>query len=164
MDPGTLAIIGLGLSAVGLVTQQQSASKARKQASRQFQRSNELKRQAEAKQQKVADLQTLRAKRVAAREAQGRRADVTSAATVRGAAAPGGTALPGARGSITSQLTSNLSFLDRANQLNTQTVALLGQSAEVGGAPIFTSQTGAAIAGLGGTIFSENEKIAKFFA
>ena len=158
-----IAVIGLGLTIVGTVVQQQAQKKSQKQAQRQFDESNRLQRQAEEKQQKIADLQTLRAKRAAAREAQIRRADVTSAATSRGAAAAGGTALPGARGSITSQISSNLSFLDRVNQLNTQTVALLGSAAEIGGQPIFTSSTGSTIAGFGGTLFAESDKIAKFF-
>ena len=158
-----IAVVGLALTVVGTVVQAKAQKKGQAQARRQFDESQALRRQAEEKQQKVADLQTLRAKRSAAREAQARRADVTSAATARGAAALGGSALPGARGSITSQLTSSLSFLDRANQLNTQTVSLLGRASEIGNAPVFTSSLGRSIAGFGGTLFAESEKIGGFF-
>lgn len=162
MPPIAFAIAGLVLSVVGTAVQFQSAKKARKQAKRQFAESNALRRQAEEKQQKVADLQTLRAKRATAREAQRTRADIIQGAVTRGAGATGGSTVPGARGSITSQLTSNLSFLDRANQLNTQTVALLGQAAEVN-ASIFTSTIGSSIAGFGGTIFDNSEKLSSLF-
>lgn len=158
-----IAVIGLALSAVGLVTQTLANKKAQKQAKRQAAESNRLRKEAEKRQQRIADLQTLRAKRSAARVAQKAKADLLSNATARGAAAPGTTAVPGAAGSLTSKLTSQLTFLDRANQLNTQTVALLGQSQDIANKPIFTSQIGSAISSFGGTIFSNSEKIGGFF-
>jgi len=152
-----IAGIGLALTVVGTIKQQSAARKAGKRQDE----ANRLTREAEKKQQQINDLQTLRAKRAAAREAQIRRANVISGATVAGAAAAGGSTVPGATGSITSQLTTNLSFLDRASHLNTQTVALLGQASELRSQA--TPTTGAAIANLGGTIFANSEKIGSFF-
>ena len=160
MSPTTIAVIGLVLSAVGTASSFISAKKAQKTSKSQFEESNRLRREAEEKSKRLADLQTLRAKRAAAREAQARRADVLSSATVQGAGTS--TAVTGARGSIATQLSTNLSFLDRANQLQTQTVALLGQAGEAAARPIFTSTIGASIAGFGGTIFSERKDISTF--
>lgn len=157
------AVIGLTLSVVGTVVQQQAQKKAQKQSQRNFNESQALKRQAEERQQKLSDLTTLRAKRSAARDAQSRRADVTSAAEGAGANEAGGSTVPGARGSINRQLSSNLSFLDKASALNTQTVALLGEANEVGSRPVFTSSIGNTIAGFGGTIFENSGKIGGLF-
>ena len=158
-----IGIAGLIFSAVGTVTSFLAEKKAAKQAKSQANRANELAAEAEAKQQKIANLSTLRAKRAAAREAQIGRADITSGATTQGANAEGSSAVPGARGSVTSQLTSNLSFLDRANQFNRQTVALLGEARTVANQPVTISGLGAGISGLGGTIFDNRAAIAKFF-
>ena len=155
-----IAIIGLVLSAVGTGSQFVSTKKAQKTSKSQFEESNRLRKEAEEKSKKLADLQTLRAKRAAAREAQARRADILSSATVQGVGAS--TAVTGARGSIATQLATNLSFLDRANQLQTQTVALLGQAGETAARPIFTSTIGASVAAFGGTIFSGSKDISAF--
>ncbi len=158
-----IGIAGLIFSAVGTVTSFLAEKKAAKQAKSQANRANELAAEAEAKQQKIANLSTLRAKRAAAREAQIRRADITSGATTQGANAEGSSAVPGARGSVTSQLTSNLSFLDRTNQFNRQTVALLAEARTVANQPVTVSGLGAGITGVGGTIFDNRAAIAKLF-
>ncbi len=162
MSAFTFAVIGLALSVAGSIKQNIDTKKGQKQAQRNFDEGQRLKRLAEEKQQKVADLQTLRAKRKASREAQARRADIVSGAENAGAN-EGGSAVPGATGSVRSQIASNLSFLDRSKALNTQTVALLGDANAIANKPVFTSGIGTTIAGIGGTIFDNNEKISKNF-
>lgn len=157
-DPVTIGIIGLGLSAIGLVTSFAEGKKADKRT----REANKLRREAEKKEEKAANLRALRAKRAAVREAQRRRADVTSGAVVAGAAAPGGSALPGARGSISTQLTQNLSFLDQSLAFSTQAARLLGRSSDIANKPAGT--TGKSLAAFGGTIFGGREVISDFFA
>lgn len=148
-----LAVVGLGLTIFGSVKQQ----RANKKAGERAEEANRLTREAEKKQQKIADLQTLRSKRAAAREAQIRRADVTSNAQNAGVNTAGGSTVPGARGSISTQLNTNLSFLDRSSALNTQTTSLLGQASDLRSQG--TSTLGSAIAGFGGTIFANSKKL-----
>jgi len=155
MSPTVIAVIGLGLSAIGTFQQFKAGKKAEKRA----EESNRLRRQAEGEQKKLADLRTLRAKRAAAREAQIKREDIASAAVAQGGV--GSSAVAGARGSLSTQLNANLSFLDSANKFQTSTTALLGRSQEIANIP--TSTLGQSIAGFGGTIFDNSAKISNLF-
>ena len=156
MEPTTLAIIGLVLSATGLVLGKVEQKKAGKRAKE----SNKLRREAEEKSTRLAELQNLRAKRATAREAQARRADITSAGVAQNAV--GSSAVQGSRGSVQTQLASNLSFLDTSNSLNTQATRLFGQAQEVANRPAGT--LGRSLASFGGTIFAGREEISDFFS
>jgi len=158
MSPTAIAVAGLVLSAVGTFQQFQEGKKADKRAKE----SNRLRREAEKKDKQLADLRTLREKRKAIQTAQQQKAEVTSAATFQGAAAPGGSTVPGSTGGIRSQLASNISFLDQANRLGTQAIALLGQSQDVANRPI--GGFGSQLASLGGTIFDRSDKLSNIFS
>ena len=154
LELATIALIGVGLSAVGLVVGQLEQRKAGKRAKE----SNKLRREAEEKSTRIAELQNLRAKRATAREAQAKRADITSAGVAQGA--EGSSAVQGSQGSVQTQLASNLSFLDRSLALNTQAAKLFGQAQDLSSKP--TGTFGRSIASFGGTIFSGRAEIADF--
>lgn len=148
-----IAIIGLVLSATGLVMGYMEQKKAGKRADA----SNKLRREAEEKSEQVANLQNLRAKRAAAREAQAKRADITSTGVAQNVV--GSSAVRGSRGSVSTQLSSNLSFLDNSLRTNTQATRLFGEAQDLANQP--GSTLGKSLASFGGTVFSGSEKISK---
>ena len=162
MGGGPLAVIGLVLQGVGLVSGIMGQKSAQKQQQRQFDESNALRRESEAKSKQLADIQTMRAKRAAAREAQIRRADVVSTAEARGASIS--SPVTGALSSIATQTGSNISFLDTANKLQGQAASLFGQAQETANQPIFQNAWGAGLASFGGSLFKGSDKIADIFS
>ena len=157
----TLAIAGLVVSAVGTGIGYMQQQKAQKQQEKQFKESSAEAARGRAAEKQLADLQTVRAKRAAAREAQIRRADIQSGAEATGAS--GSSSARGATGSVTTQGSSNISFLDQANKLNSTAATAFGNAQEISRRPIFTNDTfGSATKLLGGTLFAGREEISAF--
>ena len=156
-----LAIASLAVTAVGTAYQIKQSQSAQAQQKKQFNESQALQKEGAAKQQQLADLQTVRAKRQAVREAQIRRADITNAAEQTGGA--GSSSLSGATGSVVTQASSAVSFLDTANQLHSQASTLFGEASEVANRPIQVSPIAAGLTSFSSQIFNNSDKIANAY-
>ena len=138
----TIALVGLGAAAAGTVysgVQQGRAAKA-------TQRSAALDRQR-------MNLQNARERREAVRQSRLASAQAEMAASNQGV--QGSSSAQGGQASIVSQLSSNLSFLDRFNTLSDQA------SQQIGYANKFQqkAQTGQAISNLGWQVFSNSSTL-----
>ncbi len=133
------AVVGAGAAVYGTVQAGSAASKARSAQAQQFKFESQLASNRAAKERR----DMIRAARVAKGNlVQG----------VENMGAGGTSAALGALGSIESQLSANLSFLDTSQKLSDQASVAAGQ------ANIFTSKanTAQAIAGLGMQVFSSS--------
>ena len=146
------AVAGATAAVGGAALQQVEAGKAREQQQEQFDEGNRLRRAGEAQKKKVADLNLVRAKRQEVRQKQIQRAEITSSAEKSGAA--DSSSYSGALGSVQTQGSVNLSFLDQSFALDQQASSLFGQASQIERKPIFESTVGSSIASLGSTVFN----------
>lgn len=137
VDPLTAAAVGgLALSAFGTVKQMQAAKKSQAQQAKAI------------KLQQTADeLRQARERRQQIREARIRIGSATQAAANQGASTS--SSAIGGQGSIATQLSANLGFLDQLGNLNTSTTAanLAANKAKA------SADTYGSVAGFGATIF-----------
>lgn len=150
MSFAAVAAIASVVSAGASIKQGMDNKKAQKQQLAAARDANEITRQAEAKRQQIADLQAARQRRQAVREAQERRAQVVAGAEQAGAS--GSSGLSGATGSIQTQASENLSFLDQTAMLSSQAASLFGEARAIQNTPIFADTTGQMVAGLAGSV------------
>ncbi len=120
-------------------------------------RANKAQRRATRAQRRIADMQAARQKREAIRSARISYANAQQAAANQGVSSSSGS--EGGLSSISSQLQSNLSFLDKGGFFSDLA------SSELGRAQAFSNQAqlGGAIAGLGMTVFNNADTISKVF-
>ena len=145
-----IAAIASVISAGAAVKQGIDNKKAQQKQLRAAEESNRLTAEADKKRQQIADLQAARQRRQAVREAQERRAQVVAGAEQAGAA--GSSGLSGATGSIQTQVSENLSFLDQTSQLSSQAASLFGEARAIQNTPIFADNIGQMIGGVSGSI------------
>jgi uncharacterized protein HemX len=146
MPPVAVAAVATAAAIGGTVysvSQQRKAAKAQARAS--------------ALDRQRMNLQSARERRDAIKAARQAYAASQTAAANQGASGTSGA--EGALGSIMSQATTNLSFLDRYNVLTDQASEAIGQANSAQS----RAATGGAIAELGWSVFSNSNKIAKIW-
>jgi hypothetical protein len=138
-----IAGVGAGIAAVGTVSSISAQKKAAKANKKQF-----------AYQRQQDDLRAARERREAIRAARLSMGTASQNSVNQGA--ENSSAALGGLGSIASQLSGNLSFLDKINTLSDQA------SIQAGKVSKYTSQaqTAGAVAGLGAAVFSNSQDIA----
>lgn len=134
----TLAAVGLALAGVSTI---QGMSAAKDQSSAQ--------KRALQFQQRADEVKQNREKRQAIREQRIKAAAIAQAGANQGAVTS--SAVVGGQASLQSQLSGNLSFLDTMGSLNNSASRANQQALDAGA----KAQTWGALAGLGGTIFSQ---------
>lgn len=138
--------IALGVAAVGTGASILAQNKANKYA-----------KQANEYQRNIDNLKQSRARVQAIREARLKAGAVSQNAETQGVGSS--SAALGGLGSIASQLTSNLSFLDRTGTLADQASIATGKQIKAAG----KAQMFSAIADLGMTVFSQSDQVQKVF-
>lgn len=147
----TVALIGLGVSAVGMIQQQEAA---KKQEANQRAMAEESRKQAQLENRR-AEIQNTRALRQAVRQSRIARATVTNLGANIGTS--GSSGVIGGAASIGSQAAANQGYFSAMQDINTGvTSSQINQStlmAESGGIQ-GDAAMGGAFAGLGQSIFS----------
>jgi len=144
MPPIAIAAVGMGLMAGGTIYSAQQQSKA-----------NKANAKAAELDRKRMNLQSARERRDAIKASRLAHSGAQQTAENQGAAMTSSS--EGGLGSIQSQSGSNLSFLDRYNTLTDAASTQIGIANKYNN----RAQTGAAVANLGGTIFSSSDTIGK---
>lgn len=145
----TAILIAAAVTATGTVMQMQSQKKAASQRMSAYNRSQDAQRRAEAAQKRAADLQALRRRQNLVREARIKRAQVVQAGVSAGVGGES-TAIVGGAYSVTTDLSSTISFLDQTRASNELARVEFGRARAIASRPITLNTTGSAIAAFGG--------------
>jgi hypothetical protein len=151
----TLAIVGLGLTAVSTVAQLDAAHDAKKAAGQQAQ----AQREQAALQGRMADVQNMRSLRASVRQARIARAAIVNVGANAGTSNSSG--VLGGTASIDAQRNSNVGYFGTMQDLNEQIVGTQQRQAQAvsdAGEAAGNSAAWGAMGALGGTIFNSTSK------